>query len=134
MDPRICEFESPVLAALDKGSLEGSLKQHAEECESCRESVAVWHVLHEQAKEFESEPLPSPGFIWWKSQLQARREHAERSTRPIRVMQIAAILVALIAVFVFAGSSSAVYLGAAIVFLLLVAAGFGIYVSAIRRI
>ncbi len=51
------------------------------------EALVREHLLAEAAEARRQVRLPSPGLIWWKAQLQARQAAAERSTRPITIMQ-----------------------------------------------
>ena len=96
MIPETCEFEDAVSLALANGQLAGRLRQHVAACRHCAELELVWQCLTHAAGNDEP-PLPAPGLIWWRSQLDHRRAKAERAVASIALMQKVAIAAALVA-------------------------------------
>jgi hypothetical protein len=87
-----CDLETDVLRACMTGRWSDDLRRHATECPSCSELVLVTQSLRRHASSVEAElPLPDPGFLWWRAQLQSRAAAAERATRMIVWVQRVAI-------------------------------------------
>jgi hypothetical protein len=81
-----CDKEQAVLDAVKRGSWDSGLREHAKQCESCADLVLVARFMHEEAGTARMEAasaLPSPGQIWWKAQILAKRAAAERAIGPI---------------------------------------------------
>lgn len=56
---------------------------HPRDC-ACAECADLRLILSLEEPEA---PLPSADFLWWKAQLQARREAVQKSTRPIALAE-----------------------------------------------
>lgn len=83
-----CEQEAALIAALEAGQVDDALAGHADHCEACRQSREVWAAMQSAARaDVLPVALPSPGLIWWKAQLAARRAAVTRAERPLRAMQ-----------------------------------------------
>lgn len=85
-----CEMEEAVLAAAQGGIWDESLRSHVAGCLVCADALLVNDYLQGQARSARAEAakeLPSPGLIWWKAQILAKRETVERATRPILVFE-----------------------------------------------
>lgn len=80
----ICLREDETLNALHSGVWPHDLREHVAGCEACNELAAVAGLLLDAASPV---TLPSAGFLWWKGQLQAQREQAERAQRPMAVAE-----------------------------------------------
>lgn len=93
--PRLCEYESALLTALEQGQLPEELSRHMASCQACADTAAVWSYLHELGQEVAGvEQLPAPGLIWWRAQLAERRKLASRSVASIKIVQNVAIALA----------------------------------------
>jgi hypothetical protein len=97
MNAEICEFEEATAAALASGAWGIELRRHLDVCSVCAELEVVWRSLAQAKTDQAGAPLPAPGLIWWRSQLVARREQAERAVAAIALMQKLAIAVAFVA-------------------------------------
>ncbi len=72
------------------------IEEHLDSCPHCAETAIIMSSL-------EQEPdmaVPPAGLIYWKAELAARRERAERALRPARVMEVAASLILTVLVVV----------------------------------
>jgi hypothetical protein len=88
-----CERENAVAEAAKRGTWDDALRDHVERCESCADLALVASFMHEEGRTARIEAanaLPSPGQIWWKAQILAKRSAAERATRPIVYFEKAA--------------------------------------------
>jgi hypothetical protein len=101
MKAEICGFEDAVSAALGSGEWSAELRAHLNGCAPCAELELVYQSLAHATKNENTAPLPAPGLIWWRSQLEERREQAERALAAIALMQKLAIAVALVAAVAF---------------------------------
>ena len=99
-----CEHEQEVIEALRSGRWAGAwgqeIRMHAAACPVCSEVALVAEALGlESKRQYDEAPLPSPGLIWWKSQLALRRAAEERAAQPIalaeRVAQVFGLIAAL---------------------------------------
>lgn len=120
----MCSREQDVLAAQRTGAWTEELHSHLAECGDCAESVMVAGFLREAAATAEA-PVQEPGLVWWKMQLRARRDDAQRAARPVVVAERAAMAVAsvgLIGSIVWMSAEAAV---AAVVGLLVLGAAAG---------
>lgn len=88
MTPQICERESALVAALGRGTVPEELARHAENCSACAEAKLIWSSMSNDA--LQDAPLPPAGLIWWKAQLESRRQLANRSVAAIDIAQKAA--------------------------------------------
>jgi hypothetical protein len=96
----MCEFEDTVAEALTSGQWADDVREHVQRCGHCAELQIVWAALH-TAKPTDESRLPAPGLIWWRGQLDERREAARRAVAAIDIMQKLAVAVALVAAIVF---------------------------------
>lgn len=62
-------------------------------CPSCQADIDLLQRLEEPPT-----TLPSADFLWWKAQIHARREAAEKSARPIVIAERAGLIAAAAAV------------------------------------
>jgi hypothetical protein len=82
-----CNHEHDAVAAVLNGRWERAsdeLKQHAEECEICRDVVAVARLLssEQERARFEAR-VPAAGQVWWRAAVRARLEAAHAAARPM---------------------------------------------------
>ena len=100
-----CEWEQAVLdATRSRRWPDEALRNHVASCAVCADLALVAEYLAQQGELARAEAaLPNPGLIWWRAQVLARREAAERATQPIAIAQrvacasgVAALLVAVI--------------------------------------
>ncbi len=98
------EVLEAVLAGRWQSACSKALRDHAATCASCSDLALVADALAQEraAAVAEARP-PSASLVWWKAQLRARREAAERAVRPVALVERAAcafaIVAALVAVF-----------------------------------
>jgi hypothetical protein len=97
-----CPHEQDTLDALTARRLPGraapELLSHLEACEVCRDLAAVVSAMQEACDDDAPSPTPSAATVWWRAQLRAQREAARQAALPIRVAQVAAVIVALVTV------------------------------------
>lgn len=99
MELRHCEREPEVIEAVRSGrwphSVDESLRRHAEGCAACADAALVTAYLAREAASAGEQAavaaLPHPGLIWWRAQIMARRDAAERAAQPIALAQRAAL-------------------------------------------
>ncbi len=83
-----CPREVEVLEATRSGDWPEELRSHSALCSVCADVVLVAGVLLQEGTQVSSLPsLPSAGFVWWKAQLRARREAAQRAAEPIAIVE-----------------------------------------------
>ena len=97
-----CVREDEVLMMVSTGrwpeAAPAELRQHANQCQVCRELGLAAAVIGQEAeaslnKEAEASAgpsLPSSGTVWWRAQLRARQEAARQVVRPITAAQMMA--------------------------------------------
>lgn len=86
--PFECGREARVIEAARTGAWEPELRQHASACPACSEAALAARVLNEMAAVDMAEArIPDAGLMWWKAQLLAKREAAERATQPINFVE-----------------------------------------------
>ncbi len=90
-----CIREDEVLMMVSTGrwpeSAPAELRQHAGQCQVCRELGLAAAVISHEAEVSASVPnLPSSGTVWWRAQLRARQEAARQVVRPITAAQMMA--------------------------------------------
>lgn len=81
-----CDKENAVVEAAKHGTWDEALREHVMGCESCADLALTASFLNDEASSARMEAanaLPSPGQIWWKAQILAKRDATERATRPI---------------------------------------------------
>lgn len=104
MNPRPCDREAEVLAALRGEGLNEDLHAHAADCAVCSETVFVASALLGDARRAEREvDLPDPVRIWLDARLRARRLNSARALRPIVVVQRVALACAVAVAFLLTG-------------------------------
>ena len=63
------------------------LRSHVGTCATCAEVVVVTLALHDQdAGALAKARIPSPGLMWWRSELRARREAMRVAERPMTLV------------------------------------------------
>jgi hypothetical protein len=88
MKPFECEKEAQVIESVRTGSWDSELWQHAATCPACSEAALAARVLNEmRAVDLAEARVPDAGLMWWKAQLLAKREAAERVTQPINFVE-----------------------------------------------
>lgn len=92
-----CAREQEVLDALaaDAGreAWSDDLRGHVDACALCSDIVAVaLPLLQEHHAAVEGAQPPSSGIVWWRATMRARQEAAQAATRPITVVQGAAVI------------------------------------------
>jgi hypothetical protein len=98
MKPMPCERESLAVEAARAGCWDDDLRAHVAECDSCANAMlAAEYLFSMREADHAAAPVPHAGRVWWKAQLRARREAAERAARPISVVQWAAFACAAVA-------------------------------------
>jgi hypothetical protein len=89
MNARHCEQEQAVLDAVRSGGwTDTALERHAASCPVCADVALVARYLaRQEASSTPETALPHPGLIWWKAQIMARRDAAERAAAPIAIAE-----------------------------------------------
>jgi predicted anti-sigma-YlaC factor YlaD len=86
--PFECEKEGRVIESVRTGSGDSELREHAATCPACSEAALAAGVLKEmRAADLAEARIPDAGLMWWKAQLLAKREAAERATQPINFVE-----------------------------------------------
>ncbi len=97
-----CPHEQETLDALSARRLPGraapELLSHLEACEVCRDLAMVVAAMQEACDEDAPSPTLSAATVWWRAQLRAHREASRKAAVPIRVAQVAAVIVALVTI------------------------------------
>jgi hypothetical protein len=125
-----CEYEERVVAALGAGQVPEELAAHVEQCAVCRDVQLVFRFLETAAAEREDAPASAAGLIWWRARLYEKRALAARSVTPIRTVQTATIVLALVVAAIFAAMVGPEWIGkASPLVLAVVACGGGLIVS-----
>ena len=79
MTETFCPYETQMAEAVTSGEWSDELRAHADECQSCGETVAVAAFMRHAAGHLgRSEPAPDPTLIWLKSELAARTSESKR--------------------------------------------------------
>ena len=100
---RVCDREPEVLDAASTRCGD-ELGEHIAECASCRDLFdAASAVIDDRRTLMRDARIPSSGLVWWRTQMRARQDAARTARRIINVVQAAAVLVALVAVFLIVG-------------------------------
>ena len=103
-----CLRESEILRAIESRHwperCDDELRAHAASCADCADLVEVATALTDDRDDsVHAAHVPPSGAVWWRAQMRARQEAARTARRAISAMQAAAVLVALIALFVIVG-------------------------------
>lgn len=99
MNYTICEREEDMLAAVQSGTWNDELREHAGRCLSCADTIAVTEFLQREAELLRHDAqLPSAGLVWWRAQLTARQRALSQTTRPVDLAWNFALPAAVIAV------------------------------------
>jgi hypothetical protein len=86
--PFECEKEARVIESVRTGSWDSDLREHAATCPACSEAALAAGVLKEmRAADLAEARIPDAALMWWKAQLLAKREAAERATQPIHFVE-----------------------------------------------
>ena len=76
------------------------LRAHAASCADCADLVEVATVLTEEREDaMHAAQLPPSGAVWYRAHLRVRQDAARAVRRIINVVQVTAVLIALVAVF-----------------------------------
>ena len=87
-----CRHEADLVAAVTSGrwpsAVDQALREHVASCPVCADVLQVAEVMAAIEQETLADTrLPSPGQVWWRSQVRARREAAAVAARPVLVAQ-----------------------------------------------
>lgn len=86
-----CIHEETVRRAVARGPLAGELAAHAAACPICGGTVAFAGLLRELEAATPGRPrLPSASFLWWKAELERKRQAEARALRPLAWTQAVA--------------------------------------------
>ena len=99
-----CPRENEILRAIEArhwpNLCDEELRVHAASCADCADLVDVATAITEEREEMmHAAHLPPSGALWWRAQMRARQDAARAARRVISVVQAAAVLIALVAVF-----------------------------------
>jgi predicted anti-sigma-YlaC factor YlaD len=102
-----CPRETEIVRAIEARHwperCDEELRAHAASCADCADLVDVATALTEDREEtMHAAQLPPSGAVWYRAQLRVRQDAARSVRRVISVVQAAAVLIALVAVFVIA--------------------------------
>jgi hypothetical protein len=95
MQEYFCEQEAAVLEAVESGrwpqACDPELRAHVSQCSICADVLLVAQTLQRENQWARAEvALPAAGLVWWKAQMRAKREAAERAAEPIAMVEKAA--------------------------------------------
>ena len=87
-----CRHEADLVAAVTSGrwpsAVDQALRDHVASCPVCADVLQVAEVMTAIEQETLADTrLPSPGQVWWRAQVRARREAAAVAARPVMVAQ-----------------------------------------------
>jgi hypothetical protein len=82
-----CELETRVLDAAASGRWDPALLRHLDECSACADLALAAGVMKREALAGTEPDVPDAELVWWKAQVRARRDAAEKATRPIAVAE-----------------------------------------------
>ena len=89
-----CPFERDVISAGDRDRWPETLRQHVAGCETCSAAASVAPWMQRFAKTSDRQHmLPDPAVVFLKAQLLRNTIAAERISRPMTAVQIAAYVV-----------------------------------------
>ena len=117
MERETCPMEVRIMDAVHRGPLSAELERHAASCPGCSAALAIAQFLADPDEQLTD--VPAWGLVYWRSEIRARREQAERALRPMQQMQFAAI-VTMVVIATVGGAVSAM------AWVPLAAGGFGV--------
>ena len=87
-----CEREAELVEALTSGrgpeAWGDDLRRHVTACAVCAEIALVAQAFEQENDQARVKmALPAAGLVWWKAQMRARREAAERAAQPIAIVE-----------------------------------------------
>jgi hypothetical protein len=90
-----CDREGDLVAAIASGAwpetADGELRAHVEACTDCQELAGLVVLMHDDRDDVQASALlPSAGQVWWRAELRARYEAAQRVQRPMTIVQAVA--------------------------------------------
>jgi len=102
-----CPRETEILRSIEAlqwpDRCDDELRIHAAACPACADLVDVATALTgDRDAAVRAAHVPPAGAVWWRTQMRARHEAARSARRVISVIQAAAVLVALLVLFVVA--------------------------------
>jgi hypothetical protein len=86
-----CDREAEVVRAARSGEWPEEVREHTRDCAECADAALVAAFLAREDLQ-PGGPLPDPDRIWWKAQMQARRDAVKRATRPITFIEKGALV------------------------------------------
>ena len=103
-----CPREAEILRAVEArhwpDRCDDELRAHAAACPDCAGLAEVAAaLLDDRELAMHAAHVPPSGAVWWRTQMRARQDAARAARRIINVVQAAAVLVALVAVFLILG-------------------------------
>ena len=103
-----CPREAEILRAIEArhwpDRCDDELRAHAAACADCADLIDVATALTDDRETaMHAAHVPPSGAVWWRAQMRARQEAMRAARRIISVVQAAAVLVALVAVFLILG-------------------------------
>ena len=87
-----CSWEEAVTKAAGTGIWPEAIAGHAEECSICREVAEISHWMGSLANSRQIRPLPDPGLVWRRAQLD--KEHARKIGAVLEWVQMGSATVA----------------------------------------
>lgn len=99
MNAAECPREFEVLEAVSSGRWQpensGELGVHASTCPVCKDTIQVALAFREdRADALLAARVPSAGLVWWRAEMRARRDAVSKATRPIRIVELVAMVCA----------------------------------------
>jgi hypothetical protein len=99
MSALVCEKENAVLEAIRLGQWQEELREHVADCPSCADAALAAQFLQDvRESDLASTRVPSAGWMWWRAQLRAKREAAERIVEPITIVERVAYVFAALSI------------------------------------
>jgi hypothetical protein len=92
MSARRCERESEVARAARTGFWSGDLRQHADACPACAETLAVAAAFAEDSALIRSTPPPAGTQVWLEARRRARLHLRHRALFWFRALRIVALV------------------------------------------
>src|SRR5688572_5122161 len=101
-----CDREMEIVEAVTCGrwpsGTSDELQAHARTCAVCADVVSVALALvDDRSNGLQVARVPSAGLVWWRAEMRARRDAVTRATRPMRIVEWAALACVLAAAGVF---------------------------------